>query len=330
MIIRSAKNRQNPYTMIRKDSIQDPRLSWKGKGLIAYFLSLPDDWEIKRAHIEKQAPDGRDGLSSGLKELEKLGYIVKVQDKDSSGKFAGYHMEVHECPLTEIPSTGKPYTENPQLLNTKRLLSTKSNNNPIVPLKRDDRFSKQFIKEKFEEVWKEYPKQESMGAAERAYSKILRQNKGLTPETIIVAVRRYAEEVRATGRKPEFIKCFSRWLADKCWLNGNCESPEEAAVREFKLKQHLEAQDKITAHGINLGRLSRLLIAELGEATYKAWFSPMFPVKIVDGCVYIQAKTHFMADWVAQHYSESLLKSLQQIDKTIRSVEIHVEKRIAA
>jgi hypothetical protein len=43
-IFRVSKNKENPYVMIDKRSIGNDKISWKAKGILAYCLSMPDDW----------------------------------------------------------------------------------------------------------------------------------------------------------------------------------------------------------------------------------------------------------------------------------------------
>jgi len=145
-IMRVAKNKDNPYLMLNKTSIQDSKLSWKAKGLHAYLLSLPDDWKIYVEELTKHAKDGKDSTKATINELEKMGYISKNKLRDGSGRFKGYEYIIFEVstevieptspkaekPFTENPETDKPLTENPQLVinnNTNKLL--KLNNNII-------------------------------------------------------------------------------------------------------------------------------------------------------------------------------------------------------
>lgn len=132
-IIRTSK-RENPYVMIDKYGLNDERLSWKAKGLLAYLLSKPDDWQVYESDLIKRATDGRDSVRTGLRELEKFGYLSRRQIRGENGSFG--HMEYiiyerpitedlptdgkpvdGENPLTENPSTENPLTENPLLLN---------------------------------------------------------------------------------------------------------------------------------------------------------------------------------------------------------------------
>ncbi len=115
-IIRVQKNRENPYVMIRKTVFEDDRISWKGKGLMGYFLSKPDNWQIIVSDLIKQSTDGRDSVYSGLKELRNFGYIEYKKKQDERGHFyVEYivHEEPIEIPCAENPDTENPHTENP-------------------------------------------------------------------------------------------------------------------------------------------------------------------------------------------------------------------------
>ena len=89
------------YIVMSNHAIKNEKLSWKGKGLLAYLLSLPDDWKIYLEELTNHAKDGRDGTAAGIKELIKEGYIVRTQIKNPNGKFGEYVYEVYEIPCTD-------------------------------------------------------------------------------------------------------------------------------------------------------------------------------------------------------------------------------------
>ena len=40
------KKRTHPFAMIDARALNDPRISWKAKGLHAYLMSKPKDWRV--------------------------------------------------------------------------------------------------------------------------------------------------------------------------------------------------------------------------------------------------------------------------------------------
>lgn len=118
-------NKDRDFSVINNTVLKDTRLSWKAKGLMAYLLMLPEDWEIYLTEVEKHSTDGRDSLRTAINELKQYGYL-ETETKKENGKFAGVSYKIIEKPKgpqtgkpqTEIPYTEKPQAENPQLLNT--------------------------------------------------------------------------------------------------------------------------------------------------------------------------------------------------------------------
>ncbi|ADY20337.1 conserved phage C-terminal domain-containing protein [Bacillus paranthracis] len=122
-IYRVIKN--SNYTTINNTGLKDERLTWKAKGILAYALTLPDDWRFHIKEIATHAKDGEDSLRSGFDELKKLGYVRRYPVKDEeSKKILRWETEIYETPYqekphVENPEVEKPDLENPTLLNTK-------------------------------------------------------------------------------------------------------------------------------------------------------------------------------------------------------------------
>lgn len=115
------------YTVINNFICKDNRLSWKAKGIWLYAFSRPDDWEFYQKEMMSHSIDGEDSFRSGLKELEKYGYLVRNKKKDSQGKFS-YDWTFHEKPIEIkeiLPDAGFPDLDSPPLVNPV-LLSTES------------------------------------------------------------------------------------------------------------------------------------------------------------------------------------------------------------
>mgnify|MGYP001455794602 CR=1 FL=1 len=163
--IRSPKDNKNPYVMIRKEPLENESLSWKSKGILAYLLSLPDDWQIYESELVKHSTDGRDSLRSGIKELIELGYIERVRKQGSDGKFAGYNYTVYENP-TRVGKTNNGKTENGKSNTTNNNLTnnniTNINNITLLntqptTIEKPAPTENQDIEAMFNEMWELYP-----------------------------------------------------------------------------------------------------------------------------------------------------------------------------
>lgn len=132
-------NKDRNYTTINNTGLRDERLTWKAKGILAYILSLPDDWVFYMEEIATHSKDKLDSLKSGMKELKAHGYIKRFPVKDEKGKITRWETVIYEIPQVENPQVenplvGKPQVdeplvENPLLLNTKVLSTDKQSTN---------------------------------------------------------------------------------------------------------------------------------------------------------------------------------------------------------
>ncbi|MGX5361587.1 DnaD domain protein [Bacillus cereus] len=127
-IIRVKKD--SNYSVINNTGLKDERLSWKAKGILAYALTLPDDWTFHISELARHAKDGEDSLRTGFKELKELGYVKRYPVRDgNTKKITRWDTEIYETPQRNMPQMEnqdvvKPYEENQKLLNT-----NKRNNN---------------------------------------------------------------------------------------------------------------------------------------------------------------------------------------------------------
>lgn len=116
-------HKEENYSVINNEFLKRKDLSWKAKGILAYLLHLPDDWELHFNELKKHATDGKTSLRSGVDELREKGYITYKRYKDKEGKFV-HEYDIYELPQTEKPDTENPDTGNPDTDNRDILLST--------------------------------------------------------------------------------------------------------------------------------------------------------------------------------------------------------------
>lgn len=122
-------NKTKNYTVISNYHLKEKGMSLKAKGLLSIMLSLPEDWDYSIVGLAKLSADGKDSVMSGLKELEKFGYLVRSQIVDEKGRFVQTAYNIYEkphqfSPYAENPDAGFPNPGNPPQLNT-NILSTK-------------------------------------------------------------------------------------------------------------------------------------------------------------------------------------------------------------
>ncbi|MCL2422260.1 MAG: helix-turn-helix domain-containing protein [Defluviitaleaceae bacterium] len=94
------------YAVIAKHHLKNKNLSYKAKGLMTFMLSVPDDWDYSLYGLSTLSSDGIDGVRSGIRELEKHGYLTRRRIRDAGGKLGDIEYTVHEIP--QPPHNGDP------------------------------------------------------------------------------------------------------------------------------------------------------------------------------------------------------------------------------
>lgn len=134
-MIRIHKKTKN-FLILDKTCLQDERLSWGAKGLHAYLMSMPDNWNAEVEDLKMKSTNGRDAVRKRLNMLEKYGYISKEPIRDEKGRYLGLGYVVYETPIIQLEEEGpetasqsKAYTgpENPFTENTTLIINKESN-----------------------------------------------------------------------------------------------------------------------------------------------------------------------------------------------------------
>lgn len=145
---------QKNFVVIQNNTVlQDPNLSWKAKGIWSYAMTRPDEWEFHVSHLATISGDGKSSIYAGLKELERAGYLRKVQ-KRVEGKFVKVDYVISEIKII-LPLTEKPHAENRTLVSIDNTNTSSYEEviSPIVPKKEEKKKTKVAkIKEEKREV----------------------------------------------------------------------------------------------------------------------------------------------------------------------------------
>jgi len=89
-VIRSVRDRQNPYVQINKKALEDPKISLKAKGFIAYCLSKKDDWIFYVDQLCKVLKEKEVSIYNIIKECIDHDYAIRWRKRDKLGKFEAW------------------------------------------------------------------------------------------------------------------------------------------------------------------------------------------------------------------------------------------------
>lgn len=235
--------------MLPNCTLRDNRLSLKTRAILAIMFSLPEDWDYTAAGLSTICGAGRDAVRSALRELEKFGYLTRVQRHDESGHFGRNEYIVTDepaegwplddtavrspetdepltgFPSADEPSAGEPLTDNPTQQNKD------CTNTPYSPPKGDvSKSSGQGVDwDLFERFWTAYPRKQNKERARRAWKK-------LHPDLELCRIMSAALERDKRSEQwrrdnGDFIPHPASWLNGRRWEDEPAEAAPEAAFR---------------------------------------------------------------------------------------------------
>jgi len=77
---------ENNFTLIPNDMLRNPKLSAKAKGILCLLLSNKEGWYSHVITISNMMADGETAVRSGLSELEKQKYLLRIKYRDKLTK----------------------------------------------------------------------------------------------------------------------------------------------------------------------------------------------------------------------------------------------------
>lgn len=86
------------WTSIPNATLEDERLSWRARGILAYLLSRPEGWDTDSERLAAIAKEGRDAVRAALRELETCRYLFRVKAQGMGGKWSTEYV-LYDTPL---------------------------------------------------------------------------------------------------------------------------------------------------------------------------------------------------------------------------------------
>ena len=91
LIYRAPRGKDCPYVIMARQTLYDTALSLKGKGLLTFILSKPDDWQVHVDALSRELKESKNTIAGILNELITLGYCIRQRAlRGETGRFGGY------------------------------------------------------------------------------------------------------------------------------------------------------------------------------------------------------------------------------------------------
>lgn len=221
-----------PFAQIANVALQDERLSWSARGVLAFALSHAANWEVTTRLLVASGPDGIHACKAALKELTDLGYRVVEhyrvgQSIRSEARFmhlpADHELRVdsltvrkpdHQetCPSENLTVRESDRQETEPAIKDYPLQDCLEKDDPIqdsatvVAIERTPRKAS-----RFEEFWAVYPRRVAKASAVKAWAKA---TKGTDPQDIIDGAIRLRDD---PNREDQFTPHPATWLNRGSW-----------------------------------------------------------------------------------------------------------------
>lgn len=89
--------RSGGYQALPNQLLNDARLSFRARGLLAYMLARPPSWTFSAERIRAEGTEGREAVAAALRELARAGYYRADRYQRPDGRF-GMVTHVAESP----------------------------------------------------------------------------------------------------------------------------------------------------------------------------------------------------------------------------------------
>ena len=210
----------DPYTRIRNSVLQDDRISFCARGVLAYLFSKPANWTPMMKDVQKNGGLSEYAQQKVMRELREAGYAWL--EKTPTGQV--YHVtDIPQNPPPEIRRVRNSTGGNSGGIQTKegtnkRIIKKKESidaGNELTVDKAENGMSEMSLdwdQDDFGQWWNAYPKQIGQDAARKAYFKAADKT---DRATLLRGAEGYAAEVK--GRDKQYIKGATAWLNEELW-----------------------------------------------------------------------------------------------------------------
>ena len=210
------------FTLVSNSTLQDERLSYRARGILAAILSRPDGWETNSATLAKQGREGRDAIRVALTELEHAGYLRRETLRGEGGQFVT-RVTVYDSPAPENPASAdqhmatSPAPENPasESQAPKREGETEGKNEDTPANASAGAF--------FDDFWTAYPRHIGKAAARRKFLSVCSGKSKTDPAAVVAGAQRFAVLIQKSKTEERFVPHPTTWLNAGRWED---ETPE--------------------------------------------------------------------------------------------------------
>ncbi|MFF4606123.1 hypothetical protein ACFY12_25705 [Streptomyces sp. NPDC001339] len=74
------------FTVVPTAALEDARLSFRARGVLAFLISKPDAWKVRAESLASAGKEGKEAIKTALRELKDCGYYRVVTERMADGR----------------------------------------------------------------------------------------------------------------------------------------------------------------------------------------------------------------------------------------------------
>lgn len=242
--IRRGTMAADSYTQVANDLFRDTSISFKAKGIFGLISTHREAYGVTPESLAAASSDGVSAVKTGLRELEKAGYLERRQPRRADGTMGAVEYWItdrpavdrqreidHRPPPAETPESpwSQPVDENPPAVGGthKKTIPKNPRKNPNKPLfpiadesirpAEDLPRGRTATEETFDVFWEAWPKKTDKQEARKAWAATLKA--GYRADDVVAVVREQASAWVAMRKDPQFIPYAATWLRKKRFVD---------------------------------------------------------------------------------------------------------------
>ncbi|WSV26510.1 hypothetical protein OG331_50480 [Streptomyces sp. NBC_01017] len=135
------------FTQVANALFRTTELSFKAKGLFGLLSTHREGWRMTVTDIARSGHDGESAVKSGLKELQRHGFLVREREREVDGTLGAAAYFITDLPALQNsrsqPGSGFPPVDEPTLAdrptkNNNLKKTTQQNTRPVRPCRRSE------------------------------------------------------------------------------------------------------------------------------------------------------------------------------------------------
>ena len=232
-MVRLIKKDNGNYTNTSNQLVRDASLTWKARGIFNYLWSQSNEWQFYVSEVAQHSKDGENALQTGIQELEKHGYLKRINRHSKKGKFDGLDWilddmgslnrqaentvngEIQEKTpkKAEKPSDVKTAGREKRQTENRRLRNINNKNYQYKEItKESNKANDQSLEDRFEKIWAEYPRKQGKKDALRHYKAWIKASTKHTDEYLLDKLEKYKAYLKANNTELRYVQKGSTWF----------------------------------------------------------------------------------------------------------------------